>query len=197
MWVAVSAQAGPRFEITPLAGYRAFGHFDLDESGPNNGDSVDLDEDSMWGVDLALYRDEESFYELFYTRQETAFKAGEPGLGGVDVSTEYWQLGGTLLFPHQRWLVPWLSVTVGVTRFDADVPTYDDEVKFSGSLGLGLRVPFAEHVDGNLGVRGYMTWLDSDSDLLCTGSGGVDCLVRADGSFFYQAEVFAGLSFSF
>ncbi|MCK7502095.1 MAG: hypothetical protein MZW92_78385 [Comamonadaceae bacterium] len=43
--------------------------------------------------------------------------------------TEYYQFGGTLLFyPDEQWLVPYLSLTIGATRFSADDYELGDQV---------------------------------------------------------------------
>src|SRR5262245_24649591 len=60
----------PRFEITPFAGYRMGGDFDVDV-GANTTQSADLDDDGSYALALDMRRDEESQYELFYSRQET------------------------------------------------------------------------------------------------------------------------------
>ncbi len=69
---------------------------------------------------------------------------------------------------------------------------------FSGSLGGGFRIPFNDNVALNLGVRGYLTLVDSDTDLFCvSNSQEAGCLVRSSGSTFFQAEGQLGLSVRF
>jgi hypothetical protein len=184
----------PRFDVTPLVGYRAGGEFE--DVDPESDIAFDLDEGSSFGLDLGLYRDPSSFYEVLYTRQESGIDSDDPVIGSVDVATEYLHFGGTLLFTDEYWFVPWLSLTVGVTRLDPD-GGFDSETEFSGSLGGGVRMPFSDRVAANVGVRGYLTFVDSDTAIFCVGSGDLNCLVRTSGSTFFQGEAFIGLSVSF
>ncbi len=193
--LGASADEPPRFEITPSVGYRAGGEFEVLNPETTTDDTIDLDAGVSYGVDLGLYRDESSFYELLYSRQESGFDS--PTAGSVDVATEYLHFGGTLLFPDEYWFVPWLSLTIGATRLDPSGGGYDSETEFSGSLGGGVRLPVNDRISAALGVRGYVTLVDSDTAIFCVGSGDLNCLVRTSGSTFFQGEAFLGLNFRF
>lgn len=193
---AVPARAeGPRFELTPFGGYRLGGSFDVEDDDGNDR-SVDIDNGGSWGVDLGIYRDQSSFYELLYSTQEASVDSSDPELRGVDVTTQYYHVGGTLLFADERWAVPWLSLTIGATEFSAD--GFDSETKFSASLGGGLRLPFSDNFAATLGLRGYLTFVDSDTDLLCySGPTSGGCLLKSEGSSFIQGEASLGLTLRF
>jgi hypothetical protein len=199
--VAVPARAdAPRFELTPFVGARVGGGFDVRD--PNNSaateQSVDLGSGAGFGLDLGLYRDQQSFYELLYSTQSAAVDSANPALDGNDLRTDYLQFGGTLLFPEQNDVfVPYLSLTIGATFLQPD-GDFDSETKFSGSIGGGFRFPFSDNVAAILGVRGYLTLLQSDTDLFCVSdSTQAGCLVRSSGSTFFQAEGQLGLSVRF
>ncbi len=187
----------PYFEVTPFAGYRMGGQFDTQETEASPSRSVDLESAASWGLDLGLYRDDSSFYELLYSRQSTGFDSRDATLGRIDVATEYYQFGGTLLFEPQRWMVPYLSLTIGATRLSAD-RGYGSETKFSGSLGGGLRLPVSDRFGVVLGVRGYLTFVNSDTDFLCISQDGeASCLVKSSGSTYFQGEALAGFTLRF
>ena len=193
---AVPARAeGPRFELTPFGGYRLGGSFDVeDDDGTDR--SVDIDNGGSWGVDLGIYRDPASFYELLYSTQSSGFDSNDPELERVDVTTEYYHVGGTLLFADEQWAVPWLSFTLGATEFSAD--GFDSETKFSLSLGGGLRLPFSDNFAATLGLRGYLTFIDSDTGVFCySGSTSSGCLVKSAGSSYIQGEATVGLTLRF
>jgi opacity protein-like surface antigen len=191
------ADEGPYVEITPFGGYRMGGSFDTVETETDRSRSVDLEDGGSWGIDFGLYRDGESFYELLFSTQDSQFDSSDPGLAAVDVKTEYYHVGGTLLFADEDWMVPWFSFTAGATRFSPD-GNYDSETKFSISAGGGLRLPFTDNFAANLGVRGYLTFVDSDSDIFCvSGNEDAGCLVRTSGSTIFQAEALLGLTFRF
>jgi hypothetical protein len=192
----VAHAAAPRFEVTPFAGYRMGGSFEQQETASSPARDVDLDDGGSWGVDLGLYRDGSSFYELLYSSQSTSMDSSDPALSRVDVQTDYYHFGGTLLFADEEWMVPYLSLTAGATRFSAD--DYDSETKFSASLGGGMRLPFNDHVAATLGVRGYLTFVNSDTNFLCVSGGEQSgCLVRSSGSTYLQVEAQLGLTLRF
>ena len=194
--IATAADDQPRFDLTAMVGFRMGGEFDDVDPESTSDDSLELDDGATFGIDLGLYRDSSSFYEVLYSRQESGIDSPDPLIGSVDVATEYLHVGGTLLFGEETWYVPWLSLTVGATRLNPD-GGFDSETEFSGSIGGGVRLPFSENAAANIGVRGYVTLLDSDTAIFCTGSGDLNCLVRASGSTFFQGEAFVGLSFRF
>src|SRR5215831_4602591 len=81
----------PRFEVTPWIGYRAGGSFDIpaDEATGTKAKSIDLDDGTSYGIDLGLYRDDHSFYELLYSRQQSGLDSSVPSLSNIDVDVEY------------------------------------------------------------------------------------------------------------
>jgi hypothetical protein len=187
--------AGPRIEASAFGSYRVGGEFDVEVS-PGLTRSVDLADGSGWGAGLALYRDPESFYEFLYSRQSTGLTRADTPLGGADITTEYFHLGGTLLFERQPWMLPYVSLTAGITRFKAG--GFSAESKFSASLGGGLRLQLNDRVALALGLRGYLTFVDTDSGLLCSSADGEGvCLFQGAGSSVFQGEATAGFVVGF
>ena len=191
-----AARADVRFEITPFVGYRMGGGFDAEQLSGTTED-VDLEDGGSWGIDVGLYADSWAFYEFLYSTQTSGLDSTDPALAGVDVTTEYYQFGGTAFFPGEQWIVPFLSMTIGATRFSAD-GGYGSDTKFSGSFGGGLRLPFSENFGATLGVRGYLTFVESDTGFFCaSGPEGGACLLRSSGSTYFQAEALVGLTVRF
>ena len=196
MFAAPASADNRRFEVMPFGGYRAGGDFDVEDEQGVELRSADLEEDVSWGIDLAYYRDRNSYYELLFSRQTTQFDDNDPALGGVDLTTDYIHFGGTLLFDTEPWILPYLSLTIGLTRFDAD--GFGSEYKFSGSLGTGLRLPVNDRLSFVAGIRGYGTLIDSDTELFCVSGGGQgSCLVRTSGDIFFQGEATVGVALRF
>ena len=192
-----SARADVRAEITPFVGYRMSGSFDVESADGSGTESVDVEDSSAWGIDVGIYATPDAFYEFLYSTQTTNLDSRDPAIAGVDVTTEYYQFGGTAFFPADQWPVPYLSLTIGATRYSAD-QGYGSDTKFSGSLGGGLRLPFNDNVAATLGVRGYLTLIESDTSIFCkSDSEGGGCLVRSSGSTFFQAEALLGLTVRF
>lgn len=192
----VAQAAPPQFEATGFGAFRLGGEFNADNAPAGAPNSADLDDGGAWGVGLALYRDPDAYYEWLYSRQATAIDRNAPVVGSLEVTTEYYHLGGTLLFDPWPALRSWLSLTVGMTRFTAD--GYSAESEFSASLGGGLRLPLGERVALMLGLRGYLTFVDTDTRFFCSsidGQGG--CLLNSTGSTIFQAEASAGIAMRF
>ena len=195
---AAQAEESPRVEITPFVGYRMGGQFDNEDSQQGAGNSVDVEDSGSWGIDLGVYRDNLSFYEILYSQQSANFDTNQSTLSAVDLKTEYLHFGGTMFYPQDTWFVPYLSFTLGATRFDPQSSDYDTETNFSMSLGGGMRIPIAEHFTATLGARGYVTFIDSDTEIFCvSGSSGANCLLKASGNAFFQGEVQLGLTYIF
>jgi hypothetical protein len=190
---------GPRFELTPFAGYRAGGKFEIEATDTTAKQSVNVGEDASFGLDVGLYRDETGFYELLYSQQQASLDSHNSLLDNVDVKVEYLQFGGTALFPQEaEWLVPYLSMTLGATRLSAQGGHYDSETKFSGSLGGGLRLPINDNFAATLGLRGYLTFVQSNTGFFCVSDiNGGTCLVKSSGSTFFQGEALLGLTMRF
>ena len=190
------AATSARFEVTPFVGYRAGGQFEVEEGETSQ--DVDLESDASYGLNLGLYRDANSFYELLYSRQESSLDSSDPAIDGLKVNTDYLHFGGTLLFDHDAWYEPYLSVTVGATRLDPKEGGFDSETKFSASIGGGFRFPFNERVSAVLGARAYLTFIGSDTNLFCLSAGGQGtCLITSSGSTYSQFEGQLGLSVKF
>ena len=192
----VAQAVPPQFEATSFGTYRVGGEFEADNAPPGAPRSADLEDGGGWGVGLALYRDPDSFYEFLYSRQATRIDRNAPAGASLEVITEYYHLGGTLLFDTSPAWRTWLSLTAGMTRFKAE--GFSAESEFSASLGGGLRVPLGERVALTLGLRGYLTFVDTDTQFFCgsiDGTGG--CLLSSTGSTIFQAEASAGLAFRF
>jgi hypothetical protein len=192
-----SARADVRAEVTPFVGYRMSGSFDVERADGSGTESVDVEDSSAFGLDVGIYARPDAFYEFLYSRQTTNLDSRNTEIAGVDVTTEYFQFGGTAFFPGEQWAVPYLSLTIGATRYSAD-QGYDSDTKFSGSLGGGLRLPFNDNFAATLGVRGYLTLIESDTSIFCkSDSEEAGCLVRSSGSTFFQAEATLGLTVRF
>jgi outer membrane protein with beta-barrel domain len=179
------------FEITPFVGFRMGGDFDV----ANSDASANVDDHGAFSLALAYRRDEASQYELIYARQESRLEKNSP-LAPLDVNVEYLHLGGTLGVNEEMLLRPYITGTLGLTRFTLQSGT--DDTRFSVSLGAGFRVPVTQHFGLRFEARGFLTLIDTDSALFCaSGSFGGVCSIRSRGSTFTQFEVMAGAAFAF
>jgi opacity protein-like surface antigen len=182
-----------RWEVTPFVGYRMGGDFDLE--GATGG--ADLDDHGSFGLSVGLRIDETSAYELFYSRQEASFESTSP-IAPFDLDVEYLHLGGTLVVSDELPLSPYIAGGLGLTRLSPQTGPGSEDTRFSVSLAGGVRLPVTRHFDVRLEARGYLTFVNSESDFFCaTGSFGGVCAIRAKSDAFVQYELLAGATYSF
>ena len=190
-----AAASEPRFEAGAFGAWRAGGEFRTDADTPEERD-VGLETGGGWGLGFGLYRDPDAFYEFLYSRQATELDADDFGPGAPDITVEYYHFGGTLLLGDDPRLRSFVSLTAGAAHFKAD--GYGSETELSISLGTGLRVPVTERFMIDLGVRGYLTFIDQDTRLFCASiDGQAGCLLESSGSSVFQAEASAGFRWLF
>jgi len=180
----------------PFVGYRMGGDFDVDVGGGLTR-NANLDEHGSYGIALDLRRDEESQYELFYSRQESNLESNSP-LGPLGIDVEYLHIGGTLVVDQQLPLQPYIIGTLGLTRFSPEPGSGSDNTRFSVSFGGGLRVPVSTHFNLRFEARGFLTFVDTNTAFFCSSSAaGGFCSIRSSGSTFVQYELLAGAAFAF
>ena len=132
---AVAENDAHRFEITPLAGYRAGGDFDA--IGSN--DNPNIQPSVSYGLALAWQRNAAEKFELLYDRQSSEIQDSGAGL-----QVEHLHLGGIASFNASDTVVPYIAGGLGATRLKPDSGA--DETRFSGSLGLGFEIPIGKRI---------------------------------------------------
>ncbi len=183
------------FEITPYGAYRFGGDFEETTSDV----SIEVDDNSSYGLILNARHSPITQWEILYSHQET--NADTLGLGladpVLDVEIDYLHAGGTYLWDGDE-VRPFLSATLGVTQIDVSTPGYDSDSFFSFSIGLGLQIRPSDRLGIRLEARSFGSFLDSDTDLFCqTGPTNNICAVRIDGTVLWQLEAIAGIVFRF
>lgn len=180
------------FSVSPFVGYRIGGTFELAGTDTH----VDADDHISYALALDVSTDRQaSQYELFYSRESTSLGARSPVPS--DLVVEYLHIGGTTeLADSSSRLRPYLLGSLGATRFDPALGSHQTD--FSASIGIGVRAAFTEHLAARLEARGFLTLLSSSSAVFCSSnqSGGL-CAIQARGTSFIQADILAGLSYSF
>ena len=183
-----------RFEVTPYAGYRVGGTFDDTDSE----ESLELGESSAWGLIVNGRVQENTEWEVFYSRQSTEVQASGFIVPQTlfDIDVDFLHFGGTYLFDGER-VRPFIALTIGATRFSPGLPGFGARTYASASFGGGWKVRVRENVGLRLEVRGFGTVIDSSSRLFCESDGGAACLILAKGEILAQWEARAGVSIRF
>ena len=176
--------------LTLYGGYRGGGGF----TDASSGRSLDLKGAGAFGASLDLPLDAKRQYQLFVSHQGTklddvAATSGEK----FRMSVTYFHIGGTNFFDGRVGSGPYVVGGIGATLFSPGLDGYSSEVRASMNIGFGYQWPLADRVSLRFEVRGYVTLIDSDSDLFCSGG----CVVRIQGDTFTQGEALIGLSARF
>jgi opacity protein-like surface antigen len=190
---SLSLQADSSLEFTPFAGQRFGGSFELD----NHYSSLDLDSSTDWGFTISRTASDFARYEFLYSHQDSSLadKTDPNNAFGLDV--HYLHLGGTVdvysLDYSQEKITPYITGGLGMTIMNPSHQDYEDETRFSLSVGGGLKWYPTQRLGIRFEMRGYSTLIDSRETLYCDPG----CNLTIEGDAFPQFETNLGLIFSF
>jgi hypothetical protein len=179
-------------EITPFAGYTMGGDF----TNAGTGQSLSFDDTSSYGIMLDFKQAEDSWIELYYSRQQTRLKADQGLFVGnplLDVDVEYYHIGGTYGQATGR-VKPFVVGTLGATYMDPKGAGFQSETKFSLSLGGGVKLYATERVGVWLDARWFGTFIGGNGSVFCSGG---TCLVNIEGDVLSQLTANAGVILAF
>jgi hypothetical protein len=185
----VGGRGQPLFEISPAYGYRWGGSFKT--AGDQN---LDLQDGRAYGLslDYSPNRDADLKFELLWSRQDSSFNLnGAQGSNRVGMTVDEFQIGGVLETTYGR-LHPYITGLLGASLFGPQGS--DSEVRFSLSIGGGVKFFLLRNLALRGDLRGFCTVVESDGAFI--SSGGVT-LVRFSGSTLWQGEITGGLTLAF
>ena len=177
------------FQFVPIVGQRfgsGFERFDIDEV-------LDSESSNSWGVVLDRTAIDNTRYELLYSRQETNLADTTDPNDAFNLRVHYLHLGGTIDVTRDRF-TPFISGGVDMTHLSPAGYGFDNETRFSLSLGGGLKWYPTDSLGLRFEVRGYGTVSDGPGNLYCAGA---DCGLRLKGDLVPQFETNLGLIFRF
>lgn len=189
--IPAAALAQPhRFELTPYAGWRFDGEFNVDGDFLEERD-VRLDEGGSFGVIFDVPLNPNWQLEFIANRQNTEFivDAGlfTPELSLGDVTVDIVTAG--ILYQWGPGQVQgFFSGGLGIARIEPDREALEAESRFAGNIGGGVKVFLAENVGLRFDGRGY--WVDLE-----TGFEDRNDRFRSDEGLF-QGEASIGLILS-
>lgn len=190
---ALAQQDAASFELTPFAGYRFGGTFEIEESP----DSYDIADSANYGLILNFPHRANTRWEVLYSRQSTEAEFSDPASSNrfLDIDSQVLQIGGTYQFEAQGDMVlPYLAATIGGTHVKVSANGSESDTFWSGSIGLGILVSPNSRVGLRLEARGHVTFTNSSTDLLCVVSPDLNaCAIQLTGDVLTQFETFAGV----
>jgi opacity protein-like surface antigen len=179
------------FVFTPLVGFRASDSLENEITE----ETIDIDNTSSFGFIMSMKYDDNTTYDLYFSRQETDLLPENTGSASNDlgVRIDYIQIGGTVDYQTGK-LSPFVTGGLGVTRFSATDQDLSTESNFSLSVGGGLKVPITENVGLRLEGRVFGTAIGGDRAVLCSNG---QCIARFESDLFLQFETSLGLAIAF
>lgn len=191
--VPSSLPAANDIEFTPFTGHRVGGSFELD----NHYGGQDLDAGTDWGFTISRSASDSARYEFLYSRQGASLADTTDPDNAFGLDVHYLHLGGTVdvstLNYNREKITPYITGGLGMTFLNPSHRGYDDETRFSLSVGGGLKWYPTERLGIRFEMRGYSTLIDSSETLFCDPG----CNLQVDGDAFPQFETNLGLIFSF
>jgi hypothetical protein len=186
---ALGVRAEVRLEISPHYGYRWGGSFETEDDqdvGLKGGQAYGL------SIDFKPFRDSDLKYELLWSRQESGVDLEDTWqMGHIGVTVDEFQVGG-VLEAHQGRLHEYITGLVGATLFGPEGA--DSEVRFSFSIGGGVKFFIFRNLALRADVRGYCNIVESDSVFISSGG---QTVIYFSGTTMWQGEVSAGFTLAF
>ncbi len=199
LWIAPTAAAvddvSRNFELTPFVGYTWGGEFSDEVTGA----SLKVDEATSYGIMLDIKQDEQRWIELYVSRQPTRLRTESGTFTGnprFDLNIDYYHIGGTY-GAGEGMVRPFIVGTLGVTHMMPDGPGLDSVIKFSMSLGGGVRLYATDRIGFRLEGRWFGTLFDGGGTVFCASGGGATCAIHIQGDLFSQFLANAGVIVAF
>ena len=186
---AQDEQAPTRFEISPFYGYRWGGGLET-----TTGQELGFQDGRAYGLalDYSPLHSQDVKLELLWSRQESGVDLhGFDGLHHIGMTVDEFQIGGVLETGRDR-LRAYITGLLGATLFGPD--DADSEVRFSLSIGGGVKFFLLRNLALRADLRGYCTVVDSESAFISVG--GVT-VAHFSGSSLWQGEVTGGVTLAF
>ena len=179
------------FQLTPFVGYRLGGDFE----DAKTEEEIELGDDASYGIILNVDYEENTELEFLYGYQGTELKPDDlfTGESFIGLGVHYLHLGGTYFWDYE-WAKPFVASTIGVTILDPHPGGLDSEVRFSLSIGGGVKLFASDRLGLRLEGRGFGTFFDGGGAVFC-GEGGCSAIIESE--VLVQFEFRAGVIFAF
>ena len=190
-------------EISPFAGYLFGGEFARGTTSLFD-TRVDVDDEATYGLRFGYNITDTFELEAQWSHTGTEFVTDDDELFGDDgedlgeLDIDYFLGYLTFNFGRGR-AVPYVTLGAGVANLDPDIPfaNTESDTRFTGSLGVGVKVFVNPHFGFRFDGRGYATSLgdrDRDDDFFCDDDFFDDC---DDREWLTNGEVSFGLLVAF
>lgn len=177
-----------KIEIAPFAGYQFAGSISTDKG------KLNIKNDFNYGVFIDIAVEKNLQAEFWYSKLTTELflekGAGEESEKLFDMNMEYFHAGGIYMESLGRFR-PFAAITVGATRFNPLDEEYEEDWRFSVSLGGGGKYLLTDHIGLRFDWRVLLPIFISNATIYCTNVG---CLFHIEGgTTIFQAHITGGI----
>ena len=180
-----------QIEVTPFVGFAATDVAQEESSRHYHGhdtpelrfdESIDVDEDSIYGLSLALGLTRHTQIELLYSQQRTSYRdTTDREDRRFDLDLDYTHVGIAYQWTLDR-VEPFVVASLGTTRVASDLAPADDVFSVSG--GGGIKLMLNDRLGLRFAGRVFVSAIDEDDPLLCPvatcGGEGEEALAQFD-----------------
>jgi hypothetical protein len=144
-----------------------------------------------FGLAVDVFVRPDAWFEVFADHQTLHFTSDPSAFGtaSFDFAVDYVQFGGGY-GPAGGRVQPYVTASVGLTRYGANSGDVGSTIGFSGSIGGGMRVPVGKKLALRFDLRGYGTITDAAVSVSC----GPGCFVNFAANGWYQLAGTVGLA---
>jgi hypothetical protein len=185
----------PRFDLTPLFGYRTTMSFGIDPQDSRTNPRVVLDSDPSYGFAFGARFNQEDVIEFRWAKQDSHIHVEDFGAISSRQRVTLNQFHGD--FTHEyfvdewpAWARPYVIGSVGATRLSGGG---NDFTRFSFGIGGGVKLFAGRHAGLRLQAQWVPILLSPEVAIAC----GVGCIVRVGGNLSSQGEFVVGPVFRF
>jgi opacity protein-like surface antigen len=187
-----------RFEITPFAGYRTSGRFDLAANVLDYG-NLKINDGFAYGLSLGFRVNEFVTVEGMWSHTSTRFEAELGELDPIslfDISQDQFHLNFLFFLDKDVAMVrPYVLLGLGWTSFNPKPDKANTETRFSWGMGGGFVAMFSDMVGLRLQAKWIPTYVNTTSALFID-YWGYPWIVPVD-NYMSQWEFTGGLVFRF
>ena len=187
---AEPAPAAARYpvELIPLIGVRGGANLEADVPAVH---SATANPSLSFGLAVDVFVRPDAWFEVFADHQTLHFTSDPSAFGtsGFDFAVDYLQFGGGY-GPAEGRVRPYVTASVGLTRYGANSGDVGSMIGASGSLGGGMTVPVGKRVAFRFDLRGYATLQDAAVSVTC----GPGCFVNFSANGWFQIAGTVGLA---
>ena len=187
---ATPAPAAARYpvELVPQLGVRGGANLEADVPAVP---PATANPSLSFGLAVDVFIRPDAWFEVFADHQTLHFTSDPSAFGtsSFDFAVDYLQFGGGYGPPEGR-VQPYVTASVGLTRYGANSGDVGSTIGFSGSVGGGMKVPIGKRLAFRFDLRGYATLQDAAISVTC----GPGCFVNFSANGWYQIAGTVGLA---